>query len=125
MSVGEDIYTKLTSDAGVSALVGTRIYPGQFRQQDTLPAIRYTRITSTNYHTMGVDAGVERTRYQFDMIDTTYAGVDAVKDAVKVALRRWRKAGIQDTYLISESDIFDDELQLHRVRLDVDIVAEV
>lgn len=125
MSVGTDIYTKLTGDAGVSALAGTRVYPNQFKQQDTLPAIRYSRITSTNFHTMSVDVGIERVRYQFDVIDTTYSGADALKDAVKAALRRWRKVGIQDTYLISESDIFDEELGLHRVRIDVDIIVEV
>ena len=123
MTIGQDIYTKLTGDAGVSALVGTRVYPAQFRQQDTLPAIRYTRISSTNYHTMSVDTGVERFRYQIDMIDDTYAGVDALSDVVKTALRRWRKTGIQDTYIISESDIYDDELKLHRIRIDVDIVS--
>jgi hypothetical protein len=125
MSVGTDLYTRLTTDGGVSAIASTRVYPSQFKQQGTEPAIRYSRVSSVNYLTMGVDAGIERIRYQIDAIASTYGEVDTLRDAIKSALRRWKKTGIQDTYFISESDIFDSETGSYRVRMDFDIIVEV
>lgn len=122
MTIGADIFTRLSTDAGVLALAGTRIYPNVFKQQDTLPAIRYTKIASVNHSLMGSDAGVEVSTYQIDIIGLTYASVDALRDAVKSSLRRWRKAGIQDTYIESDSDMYDDETKLHRVKINIDIV---
>jgi len=124
MTIGNDIFTKLTTDPGVSAIVSVRVYPSHFKQQGSKPAIRYSRLSSVNYLTMSVDTGIERIRYQIDAIAATYAEADALRDATKSALRRWRKTGIQDTYFISESDIFDDETRLYRVRMDFDIIAE-
>ncbi len=122
MSIGADIFTRLSTDVAVSALAGTRIYAGVFKQQDILPAIRYSKIAAVNHSLMGVDAGVEISTYQIDVISATYAQMDALRDAVKTSLRRWRKAGIQDTYITSDSDMYDDETQLHRARINIDIV---
>lgn len=122
MTIGADIFTRLSTDAAVSALAGTRIYASVFKQQDILPAIRYSKISAVNHSLMGVDAGVEISTYQIDVISATYAQMDALRDAVKASLRRWRKSGIQDTYITSDSDMYDDETKLHRARINIDIV---
>ncbi|MBV1929005.1 MAG: DUF3168 domain-containing protein [Gammaproteobacteria bacterium] len=125
MSVGTDLFTRLTTDVAVNAIVSLRVYPGKFKQQGILPAVRYNRLSSVNYLTMSVDTGIEKIRYQIDALAPTYAEADELRDAIKATLRRWKKAGIQDTFFISESDIFDDETRLYRVRMDFDIVTEV
>jgi len=124
MSVAEQIFTRLSTDSAVNALVSTRIYPNHFKQQDTLPAIRYTRISSTQYHTMGIDVPLERARFQVDVIADTYAVSDATATAVKDALRRWSESGVQDTFIVSDADIYDHETDLHRIRIDIDIIVE-
>ena len=124
MSVAEQIFTRLSTDSAVNALVSTRIYPNHFKQQDTLPAIRYTRISSTQYHTMGIDVQLERARFQVDVIADTYSVSDATATAVKDALRRWSESGVQDTFIVSDADIYDHETDLHRIRIDIDIIVE-
>ena len=124
MSVAEQIFSRLSNDAAVSALVSNRIYPNHFKQQDTLPAIRYTRISSTQYHTMGVDVPLERARFQIDVISGVYSVADETAKAVKDSMRRWSETGVQDTFLVSDADIYDHEADLHRVRIDIEIIVE-
>lgn len=126
MSFNEDLYTKLSGDAGVSAIVGTRITPNVFQQQDTRPAIRYTQITSTQYHLMGVDANIQNQRWQIDAIATTYNTVTDLRDAIQTCLNRWSSAGIvQDSYLDNVTDIYDDDTQMHRIKMDYNFIVEV
>ena len=124
MSFGETLFTKLSNDAGVSALVVARIYPNHFKQTKTVPAIRYSKVSAPRPSTMGVDCGITRYRYQIDIIDDTYAGADAVKVVVVTALQRWRQSGLQDTFIKSEADIYDDDTNHHRIRLDFEFIVE-
>ena len=124
MSVAEQIFTRLSTDAAVSALVSNRIYPNHFKQQDILPAVRYTRISSVQYHTMGVDVPLERARFQIDVISDIYSQADETATAVKDAMRRWSESGVQDTFIVSDADIYDHETNLHRTRIDIEIIVE-
>ena len=45
MNVGKYIYSILSADAGVSAIVGTRIYPVIIGEKVTFPAIEYSVVT--------------------------------------------------------------------------------
>ena len=124
MSFGEVLYTKLSNDSGVSALVSSRIYPNHFKQQKILPAIRYSKVSASRPSTMGVDCGITRYTYQLDIIDDVYSGADAVKEATVTALQRWRQSGLQDTFIKSEADLYDDDTNLHRVRIDIEFIVE-
>lgn len=126
MAFGEDLYSKLSNDAGVSALVGARIYPSIFKQDADTPAIRYSRIGQTPFHLMGGDANIQRGMYQIDIIDKTFDGVDGVRQAVESALNRWSSTGVvQDSYLTNISDEYDDELRLYRIRMTYEFIIEV
>jgi len=118
---GTDIYTRLTGYAPLSTLVGTRVYPVQFKQTDNLPAIRYNRITTERYHAMGVDCGVVSRTYQFDVIGSTYASTDAAKIEMVNALTRWKDANVDlhSTFIQNESDDYESDLKLYRIRVDV------
>ncbi len=119
MAFGETLYTKLSNNAGLTALVGTRIYPVKLRQQHTLPAIRYTRISSNTPSAMGSDIGITDYTYQFDVFAATYNAADDVLVKLKAALQRWRTSGVQDSFIISESDLsYEDELDIYRIRID-------
>ena len=124
MSFGETLYTKLSGDVGVSALVGTRIYPNKFKQTKTVPAIRYSRVSGVRPSAMGSDVGITRYTYQIDIIGNTYSTTDAAKEAVVTSLRRWRQTGLQDTFIIQEVDDFDDTTNLDRIRLTVEFIVE-
>jgi len=126
MSFNEDLFSKLVADAGVTAIVSRRISPNVFTQQDDRPAIRYMNVTATPYHLMGVDANIERQRWQIDLIASTYNAVTDLRDAVKSCLSRWSSTGVvQDSYFVNATDIFDDDTRMHRIKLDYDFIVEV
>lgn len=117
------LFTKLNAD--VSSVSG-RIYPNEFKQQAPTPKIRYTKISTVPFHQMGVDANIERQRYQIDIVAKTYAELQATYQEVKASLLRWRDIGnVQDTYFQDASEDYDSESQLHRVQLDYVFIKEV
>lgn len=125
MSVEETLYTRLSGYAGLTALVSTRIYPNQKAQDVALPAVSYRRVSSNRYSAMGIDAEVVKARFQVDVWASTYDSASAVRDQVRGALQRWRNSGtgstVQDTFIISETDLFEDDTKQHHIAIDVEI----
>lgn len=119
-TVAELVYTQLAADAGVSALVGTRIYPRRLPQSPTVPAITYQRISSGPQ--LGTTS-LRRSRYQLNCWDLTPDGVQALADVVKGALEEHsdtdQTPGIKMAEIINEIDTTDDETELERVIVDV------
>lgn len=76
MSVEETVYSTITGDAGVSAIISTRLYPLALPGDVTLPAAAYWVISRVS------EAGQKkRTRVQVDLYATSYSGVKALRDA--------------------------------------------
>ena len=126
MSFRETLYTRMTSGhAGLSALIGTRAYPVTLRQQDTLPALRYNLITTLTPSAMGSDVGLKDYTYQFDVYGST-SQVDAVIVQLRAALVRWQPGdGVpQDSFVINESDLYEEDLDLYGARIDIRFIVE-
>ena len=86
MSLETGLYTALTADSTLSALVGTRIYPEVMPQGVTYPAVSYQRVSTVRTNLLsGVDDFTE-VRIAIDCWDDSYSGVKAVADAVKGAI---------------------------------------
>ena len=88
--VGSDfeqaLVSHLTNDAGVSALVASRVYPEPVPQNATYPLICYMRIASTHEHVMGGAAGYLEARYQIKCWASSRSAVKTLADAVRLAL---------------------------------------
>lgn len=86
MSMETDFRALLANDAGVSALVGTHIYPSTYTQGAADPCIRYTKVTgSTGIH-MGGSDGLSEATMQVDIRAPSAASAFAVRDAVVAKL---------------------------------------
>ena len=122
MSAEAAIYAQLSGDAGVTALVGARIYAQRLPQRPTLPALSYTSISKIRPQAMGVATGLSETRVQVDAWATDYATVRGLADAVRAALERARGSiggvTVQDILPENEGDALDDEGTRYRVSLD-------
>lgn len=91
MGAGAQIYSRATTHSGLSALIGTRCYPGRLPSSPTLPAITYRRVAlSTDEH---VDhdgpPGREVAQFQLDCYDDTPDGAAALADQVVAAFHCW------------------------------------
>ena len=103
------IYDILKNNSGVSALVGTRIYPLAIPQDATLPAIQYQKISSRGYYTHDGEAAV-RSRIQISAVAETYEAADDIAGAIQSCLSGYRNAAagvrIFSCFLEGERDGF-------------------
>lgn len=127
MSLESVIFTRLTTHAGTTALIGLRCRPLRLQQKETYPAISFARISTIRQSAMGADPGLVRARVQidcWDQDDSSGAGIDganALAEQVRAALQRWTNASgpkVESTFLISDGEIDEPELDISRVSID-------
>ena len=115
MNVAVGLYSHLSTFAGLTALVGTRIYPSILPQAVTLPAITYQKISAKRTHTMGDDPGLAKPRFQITCWADTPASARAVATQVQTALQNQRNAlwggvgGVTVTVLGPDNEVDDYE----------------
>ena len=90
MSAHEAIYTRLSGNAAVRAIVDDRIYPARTPQDTTLPKIVFTTISQGRAPNTAGASGVTNPRIQIDCWADSNAGADALADAVRLALDGYR-----------------------------------
>jgi len=118
MSFQSDVYGYLTANAGLTALVGTRLYPNEAPNDPVVPFIVYYEFATPREQLMGNAIGVSKPRIQYSCYADTYTEAVAVIDALRAAV-------LALPYPI----VFEDErgnqdvtTGLHRRDLDVRIV---
>jgi hypothetical protein len=111
MSIETDLYTTLSNDAGVTALVSTRIYPSLAPEGVTHPYITYQVITGTRLSTITGVGDATRKRIQMSCHANTYSVAKSVSAAVEAALEG-------DGYLSLSFDNYDAGVQIHTVIVD-------
>lgn len=120
--LGKGIYNLLTTDAGVSALVGNRVFPAVMEQGVTMPAICYTIISAGRISALIQDTDLVETLVQVDCYSETYPQARDVHQAVRAAMQRYQgtNAGIviDDVVVEDERDIREEETKLFRTSVD-------
>lgn len=86
MSAETVLKATLDGAAGVTALVGTRIYPDIRPQDDALPAIVYTRDSTEYTMTIHSTIALERAQLSIACLAATRAGAEALADAARAAV---------------------------------------
>ena len=128
MSIESELYSKIKNDSAVAGIT-TRIYPVQIPAKTSLPAIRYMRLSTERFSTMGEDAGIAGAAYQIDCWAETQVQAIDLRDKVRIALQRWRDSTsspvIQDTFIEAERDMgWEDDLKAYRTSVDALVWAE-
>jgi len=76
----------LSNDAGVNALVGSRIFPVFVPAKQSLPAITYQQISGPRDNIMSGASGLVSTRFQINCWAKKYQGAAELADVVREAL---------------------------------------
>jgi len=125
VSVETSIRAALLANAPVAAIVGGRIYPSQLPQKPTagsttpwVPAIVYQRITGDHPVDQDGGGGADAVRVQLDLWSQTYDTTADLRQKVLTALNGFAGAGLQGVFSESETDLYDDEVKLHRISMD-------
>lgn len=113
MSLKSDLYSHLKADSGVSALVGTRVYPMKAPQNVVKPYITYQAISDNSDQCLGGSTFQRVTRFQVDCWSTTYSEADAIKEAVLSSL-----TGFKSSHSVSAMDDYEPDTGLYRQLID-------
>lgn len=120
MALEADFYATITADAGVSAIVGSRVYPLRAPQNVTKPYITFQRILTNPVSSIDGNLNTVRARLQIDCWADTYAAVRGLYTAVKAYLNS-SPAGLAATLLLEARDFYEDDTRLYRVSIDAAI----
>ena len=111
MTIETDLYSAVTGDSGVNALIGTRMYPVVAPGGVTKPFITYFVITRT---IMG--GTCYRGRIQMTITDTSYSGVKGVRDALQTLVE-----STSNYVWLEGTDAYQDNEGLYHQSVDVQI----
>jgi hypothetical protein len=83
------LYNYLSAYAGLTALIGTRIYPLQLPQNAKYPAVAYQQISGPRIHAMGTDPGMTYPRYQFTCWGDDHDDAAAIAKQIRLAFTNY------------------------------------
>jgi len=116
------LQTRLSTFAGFTALVGTRVYPLKLPQKPTMPAVTYQRIDGVRESGIANEHGMAHPRIQVDSWASSYGGAKAVAEQVRQALERWSDTTttpvILDSFIDGDTDLYESDVELYRVSMD-------
>lgn len=125
MGARKAVYALLSADAGVTALISTRVYPSVLPQDKTLPALVYQRISGVEPGQIdGQGRALVQARIQVTALAETYGACADLLDAAREALlyQYGTIGGIEVVSIIRDidgADDFDPELQAYSQSIDV------
>ncbi len=119
------IFTKLSTDGGISAITSTRVYPIKLPQQPTLPALTYRIITEPQVHSMEGTFS-QNARLQIDCWAETFLAAHELAEAVEDAMNDFSgtigaEQVISSSVQVNKQDLFDPEVNDYRVSIDYSI----
>lgn len=119
MSLEAALYSKLTGDSGVAALVAGRVYPMHLPQASTLPALVYERISTVRAYAHDGQQSPTVVRMQVDSVAGTLAVARSCAEAVLACLSGFvgtvGSVDIRATFAENEINLPDEETGLVRV----------
>jgi len=123
MILEEGIRAVLLADAGVSALIGTRVFPRKAPQTPVLPLITMARVATGRGHDMEGHDGLPKAQIQLSCWAVTPLEASTVATAVKARLegREWETWGsvVEESSLcVGEVDLDDPDTGRVGVGLD-------
>lgn len=121
MMLEEALYSYLTSDVGLSALIGVRLYPDLFPENVALPAICYQRISTALTHSRDSGPKLCMTRFQFDVLGADAKGVRQTVIALEAALNGFKGIStprVDATFLDNDGAQYENQTEHHKATVD-------
>lgn len=133
MKAEKVVYERLTTHAGVSGLVGTRVYPLVLPQNPTYPCIMYQRVSSSRVQGVHSDPGMAQVTVRIVCLDHEYNDVKALAEQVRLALERYGSSiagtliagvNVYDILMGSEADAYEEDLDVFSHSLEFTIIHQ-
>jgi hypothetical protein len=128
VTLGSLLYSLITGQSVIAALVGTRVYPTFLPQAPTTPAITYQWIYADRIRSTKGPSGLTRSRYQLDYWGSTYEAVKRLCEAVRMAIDGYRGnvdgVRVGDVAITADQDMREEDARFYRVSVDLTIWHE-
>jgi hypothetical protein len=123
------ISARLRAFAGLTALVGTKIYPVVMPQGTVLPAVTYRRTAGPRVQNLAGSSGLARPVIAVDVFAASYSSAKAIGEQVRLALSdqggSWGSCTVQNCVFLGDRDVADDLEQeapsVYRVSLEFEV----
>ena len=115
MAVEIKIFNLLTTSTTITATMANRIFPNRAPQTVANPYAVYQRISGGQQSGLSGYLTLENPRIQIDVYSTSYSQVKTLADAIQTQMNT--STSFKNT-LINDTDLYEDELNLHRVTMD-------
>lgn len=116
MTIEAAVYQVLTTNAGLTAIIGSRVFEGALPQNEDLPCIVYNRISTLRVHShdsLGAE-GTARMRIQFDVWAGNYSTAKLVTDLLRAALNGYSgQVALGVDFVNIQSILVEDERVNH------------
>ena len=106
----------LREDAGVSALVGNKVFALVIPQGTKLPCITFQRIVGSPANTLAGASGLEEIDLQIDVWAKNYGEAKAIAKAVRAAMPP--NGEVFGAHLIEDQDLYEDGTNYFRVSME-------
>ena len=121
--IGAALFARLSADAAVAALVGTRIYPQEGPEDAPLPLISYFQVSSGDASSRGLSGAQKhfRTLQQIDIYARTALEAQQIASAVRASLdgqvnQNWGGVTIPAALFDDQFDgNFEPDPNVHRI----------
>lgn len=126
MNAAEALFQMLTTDAGVAAFVGSRVFPLVVPQDATRPAVAYQVISETPTHAQTGYSSHVITRWQVTVEAETYHQAHAIKRLIERAFGSGfpRDVGTLRVFavlVVNSTDGYGEIARVPVVRIDIDM----
>lgn len=116
----------LLADAGIAAIVSTRVYPIKIPQGVKLASVVYSRISGQGIYHHGGDSGLAMPRFQIDAWGLTGDAATTLANLIKDRLSGYRgvmgsggaAVTVQGVFMAAEMEDYDDAVQMSRMSRD-------
>ena len=124
MTIEQDLFSRLTAHAGLSALLSTRLYPLLAPQDATLPYATYQRISSPVLHTFARGAPATQARFQFDVYAASALSAQQVATQLRTALIAMTgdTVTVHEVLIASSHSDYERETALFRESVDALVI---
>ena len=129
MEIEEALFSRLSTFTGLSALVGSRIYPMLMPQNCVNPAITYQKISGAVVQAFQKDTNLAHPIFQVSCWGKTYQEVKGVAKQIKLALRDFSglmggAVPVSAVLIQGEVDDYETDSKTFSIKIDFEIWHE-
>ena len=123
--IEKGVYSRLSTDSTLTAIVGTKIFAGRIEQEVSPPFVMFWRVSGSRPDSLTGHNGMTRANIQVDCFATTYGQIKAINDAVRLRLDGFKGTmGTEEAKacrMTGEREYYDQEAELFISSLDFSI----